>query len=45
MAGEQKTQEWLANLCQEPDECEGHRLPGIIADQKNLWAYFELSEP
>ncbi len=36
MAREQKSQEWLTNLCQEPDKCEGRRLPWSVADEKDL---------
>ncbi len=47
MAREQKNQEWLANLCQEPDECVGRRPPCSVAVPERLWRppYLELSEP
>ncbi len=46
MAREKKSQEWLANLCQEPDECEGHRPPCSVAVEERPWRplYLELSE-
>ncbi len=37
MARVQKSQEWLANLCQEPDECEGRRPSCSIAVAERPW--------
>ncbi len=46
MAREQKSQEWLANLCQEHDECEGRRPPCSVALPERPWSLdLELSEP
>ncbi len=47
IAREQKSQEWLANLCQEPDECEGRRPPCSVAVPERPWRppYLEISEP
>ncbi len=47
MASEKKSQEWLANLCQEPDKCEGSRPPCSVAVPEKPWRppYLEMSEP
>ncbi len=47
MAREKKSQEWLANLSQEPDECEGRRPPCSVAVPEKPWRppYLEMSEP
>ncbi len=47
MAREKKSQEWLASLCQEPDECEGRRLSCSVAVLERPWRppYLEMSEP
>ncbi len=37
MAREKKSQEWLADLCQEPDECEGRRPPCSVAVTERPW--------
>ncbi len=47
MTREQKSQEWLENLCQEPDECEGRRTScsAAVPERPCRPPYFELSEP
>ncbi len=43
-----KSQEWLANLCQEPDECEGRiDHPAAFAVPERPWRppYLEMSKP
>ncbi len=47
MIREKKSQEWLANLCQEPDECEGRRPPCSVAvpERPRRPPYLEMSEP
>ncbi len=37
MAREKKSQEWLADLFQEPDECEGRRPPCSVAVTERPW--------
>ncbi len=48
MEREKKSQEWLANLCQEPDECEGRKTTlQRCSTPERPWRppYLEMSKP